>query len=185
MAEASPPIDWASFYLAHRRALTAYAVALAGNAADAADLIQDVLLRVIAEQRAPDDAIAYVMRCLRNRAIDLRRRHGLAAAELDVAVPIDDGRGDARRAESPETARRDIMALDAHTREIAALAKRALEALPATQREVLVLRIYGERTFAEIASILERPLGTVASLYSRGIDEIRGVLAMENEGVCD
>ncbi len=39
--------------------------------------------------------------------------------------------------------------------------RKALEELPANQREVVRLRIYEEKTFAEIAEELQVPLGTV------------------------
>ena len=45
--------------------------------------------------------------------------------------------------------------------------KRALEAIPGPYREVLVLRYYLEKSYAEMSEILGKPENTVASMLSR------------------
>lgn len=51
--------------------------------------------------------------------------------------------------------------------------ERALRRLPADQREVLVLKIWGELTFDEIARQLEIPLNTAASRYRYALAALR------------
>lgn len=153
------------FYLEHRRALAAYAIALTGGAADAHDLIQDVLLRLIRGGAAPQHPRAYILRCLRTAAADRRR------------VRRPEARGDA----GPDPAFLDVGGADAEARELIGLLQTALRSLPAAQREVLVLRVYGELTFQEVADVLGRPFGTIASTYARGIEALRITLGLEVE----
>jgi RNA polymerase sigma-70 factor (ECF subfamily) len=50
---------------------------------------------------------------------------------------------------------------------------RALRLLPEEQREVLVLKIWGELTFQQIADTLGSPLNTVAARYRYGLEKLR------------
>lgn len=154
---------WAEFFRAQRHALTTYALSLSGDAADAQDLIQEVLVRMVQEDRPVRDARAYVLRALRNEAIDRRRRRGRRPSEAPLQ---DDGLA-------------FVDAEAAGRREGLEQVRAALAALGAEQREIIVLKIYAELTFREIAEILERPLGTVTSYYARGIAELRLVLQAE------
>lgn len=52
----------------------------------------------------------------------------------------------------------------------------ALGKLSADQREVLVLRIWGELTFAEIGTTLDASINTVASRYRHALEALRRLL---------
>lgn len=52
----------------------------------------------------------------------------------------------------------------------------ALETLSPEQREVVRLRIYEEKTFAEIASLLQIPLGTALGRMRGALEKMRGKL---------
>ena len=52
----------------------------------------------------------------------------------------------------------------------------AIEALAEDQREVVVLRVYAELTFAQIGEVLGQPLATVAARYRRSLERLRGQL---------
>lgn len=53
----------------------------------------------------------------------------------------------------------------------------AMNTLSEAQRRVLLLRYFGEMTFAEIAQAMECPLGTALSHAKRGLARIRELLA--------
>lgn len=154
---------WIAFYLANRRALSTYALALTGNAADAQDLVQDVFVRMICQKHAARDARAYVMRCLRNLAIDrhrqARRRPSESPLEGDGLAFIDAQPG------TDDGMREQI--------------RTALSRVSAPRREVIVLKVYAELSFREIAEIIAIPPGTAASHYTRGLEELRALLATE------
>ena len=61
-------------------------------------------------------------------------------------------------------------------RDEAQLIERALRRLPAEQREVLVLRIWAELTFAEIAATLGESINTVASRHRYALEALRRLL---------
>ncbi len=160
---------WARFYLENRQSLTAYALALAGNADDAQDLIQDVLVQMVRGLRPVTNMRAYVLRCMRNLAIDRRRRAAArpvpSALDVDAAVVID------AQAAAPDT------------RETTRQVQDALQRLPSDYREVMVLKVYGKLTLREIAAVLDLPPGTVASHYRRGLEELRSLLSEVLEDV--
>jgi len=54
--------------------------------------------------------------------------------------------------------------------------------LPVDQREVLILKIYDEMTFKEIANTVGASINTVASRYRYGIEKLREALEVsEND----
>jgi RNA polymerase sigma-70 factor, ECF subfamily len=64
-----------------------------------------------------------------------------------------------------------------------ALVRKALEALPANFREVLILRELEGLSYKEIADITGMPAGTVMSSLSRARDRLYQVLVMSEEAV--
>ena len=58
--------------------------------------------------------------------------------------------------------------------------RRAIEALPEEQREVVILKEYEGLTFLEIAQALEVPVSTVKTRLYRGLGQLR--LRLEREG---
>ncbi len=57
--------------------------------------------------------------------------------------------------------------------ETRALLENSLKKLPEKFSEVIVMKIWGERTFAEIGEILDVSLNTVASRYRYGLERLR------------
>lgn len=162
---------WGESYVRHRRAMTVYALSLTGNEADAADLIQDVLVEMVRRRCSPTNEKAFVMRALRNRAIDLRRRRAgrdsKSLGEIGVSTAFIADASATGAAHSDGEAGRLAM------RETAAEVRAALERLTGQQREVVVMRAYMDMSFREIAEALDRPLGTVTSHYARGVEALR------------
>jgi RNA polymerase sigma-70 factor (ECF subfamily) len=65
----------------------------------------------------------------------------------------------------------------ARDRELAGIVAQAVLALPASEREVVVLRHYHELAFPAIAEILGSPVTTVKSRMTRGLELLRARLA--------
>jgi DNA-directed RNA polymerase specialized sigma24 family protein len=57
---------------------------------------------------------------------------------------------------------------------------RCLAALPADQREVIVLKIWHEHTFEAIGELLDLSPNTVAGRYRYGLQKLRACLKDEN-----
>ena len=66
-------------------------------------------------------------------------------------------------------------------RDLARTVRRAIDALPEEQREVVILKEYQELTFLEIAQALDVPVSTVKTRLYRGLGQLR--LRLEREGV--
>ncbi|MEM6454905.1 MAG: sigma-70 family RNA polymerase sigma factor [Acidobacteriota bacterium] len=147
---------------AHRHAAYVLALQLLGNADDALDVAQDAMLRFFTtlhrfDARRP--VRPWLYRIVRNRARDLFRRRKVRKHDsLDAPRGNDD---DGPSFELPDPS------IDPHgDAEQAQLQRRlwrALRQLTETQREILVLRDYRDLSYAEIAEVLEIPVGTVMS----------------------
>ena len=66
-------------------------------------------------------------------------------------------------------------------RDLARAVRRAVDALPEEQREVVILKEYQDLTFLEIAQALDVPVSTVKTRLYRGLGQLR--LRLEREGV--
>lgn len=126
---------------------------LLGNVADAEDVRQDVWLTVVRKLgalEAPEAFRSWLFRIARNRGISLLRKRR-AEVPLDDAGPLEDvaaGSDDESAGFGPEEA---------------AAVYAALDGLSPAHREVITLRFLGGLGYDEIASVLDRPVGTVRS----------------------
>ena len=161
MHNATGPADWPQWLDEHASRLLLFARAQCRSAADAEDVLQESLVEAWERQQRPEPPpLPLVYATIRRRAIDRARR--------------DDRRS--RREELAAAAEPDWFAPDAGDGERDRELQRALAVLPAEQREVLVMKLWGEQTFAEIAAALEIPANTAASRYRYGLEGLRRTL---------
>lgn len=151
-----------AIYDAWSRDLYALALWRTGSAADAADALQDVFLR-LATTRAALRAVSrprrYLLRMARRAAVDrLRKRRDDA--------PVD------------EAALLESAALDPGRAADAARVSRALATLPAAQREVVLLHLVQDLPFREAARVAGVPTFTAASRYRLAIARLRRALGI-------
>jgi RNA polymerase sigma-70 factor (ECF subfamily) len=130
------------------------------DGASADDAVQDALVSLLCQRRPPHNPTAWMYRAVRNAAIDaarasVRRRHreqSVARTRPEWFVPHPDALLDARAAEQ------------------------SLRKLNPEHREVVVLRIWGDLTFPEIAEIMQLSVSTVHDRYKAALGELRRVL---------
>ncbi len=130
------------------------------DAAAAEDVVQEALVALLAQRRPPDNAIAWMYRAVRNAAIDAAR-------------------STARRRRREEVVARSRGAwLEAGSESLldAQVAEQALRQLAPDYRQVVVLRIWGELGFAEIAEIMQLSVSTVHGRYVSALGQLRVVL---------
>ena len=154
-------------YRTHKDDLLALAGLMLGDRQAGEDVVHDVFVsfaRQISRLKLTGSLKGYLLTSCANRARDLRRR----------------GRSQENLAASPEVAVSRDPARLAEVADEAARAVSALARLPAEQREVVGLRIYGQLTFREIARTLETSINTAQSRYRYALGALRRDLNHEN-----
>jgi len=159
----------------YQNALLRHARGLLGRGGSYEDVVQEVFLKLARERlEIPPDSrdgvqdkngrqlAAWLHTVTRNACMDIirseqRRKH----RERSVAPP-EATRGGQQTVEAADT--RDMV-------------ERALQRLPVDQREVLILRLFAERSYSEIAEVTGRKIGTVGWLISEGLKSLSGSLA--------
>lgn len=142
-------------YEMHGPALLAYASALLRDPSAAEDVLHQVFLNLLrGRATAMDDPKAYLFRAVRNTALNHIRGQAREVELGENAVWLESGDG------SRETS----MALQS-----------ALRQLPAEQREIVVLRTWGQLTFEEAAAVVGVSPNTAASRYRYGIEKLKEI----------
>jgi RNA polymerase sigma-70 factor (sigma-E family) len=157
--------DFEAFAQAQLPHMLRYSVMLTGDRDLAADLVQDVLVKVYRQWPrvcGADRPDRYAMRMLTNQFLSWRRSW---AVRTIVAVGELPDRPQAERFESTHAVRDDMW--------------RRLAGLPKRQRAVLVLRYYEQLTDAEIADVLGCSAGTVRGYAHRALASLRVDLSAE------
>lgn len=142
---------------------------------DAQDVLQDAIVKLVEKIRAGEFVGGqeawqpYLYTSIRRLAIDLsrkvdrrRRREDNVSADAEVIDRdafhpwFDSGEGDVETREQLEE---------------------ALKALPEKFSEVIIMKIWGERTFADIGEVLEISQNTAASRYRYGLEALKRELS--------
>jgi RNA polymerase sigma-70 factor, ECF subfamily len=157
--------SWREWLGRHGPALLLLARQHCPNAADAQDAVQDGFVRFWRSRDRADDPTAYAFACVRSAAIDLARgRRRRDRHEPGIASPADFFEPASVSLEQEELWR----AVEA-----------ALANLPAEQREVLVMKVWGGLTFAQIAAALQINADTAASRYRYALGRLQTTLRQE------
>jgi RNA polymerase sigma-70 factor (ECF subfamily) len=133
------------------------------SSADAEDIVQEAFVRFWRRSHdVQNRALLYAT--VRSIALDLIRRDSRRARrEAQLS------------AESEESIQPEFEIEDDSQRALAA----AIERLPREQREVLVMKIWNELTFAEIAQALDISQNTAASRYRYALGALRKELPLQ------
>jgi RNA polymerase sigma-70 factor, ECF subfamily len=140
-----------------------------GGREEAEDLVQEVFVRVvkaIAEYREEGRFEAWLFRIAGNLARDRLRREPRESA-------LGDREGNREGNRQEELGIGTDACLSLERREDADRLQECLTKLPSVEREVILMRHYGELSFAEIAEYTAAPLGTVLSRAHRGLAKLR------------
>jgi RNA polymerase sigma-70 factor, ECF subfamily len=133
--------------------------------ADAEDVVQEAFVRYWRHQRGlAGEPMALLVTSVRRAAFDLARRDGRRTAREDQTARAFDFQPTAFRSD-----------LEADERRVAI--EGALQRIPEEQREVLVLKIWGELTFEQIGRELQVSPNTAASRYRYALAALRQELA--------
>ena len=142
--------------------LFAYLLVVLCSRHDAEDVLQTVFVRIVQKRQRLAKARrldAYIFRIARNEASGFirRRKRNRTIRAVDESWLI-----------VPET-NKDL-------NNLAEELQAALARLPQQQREVIVMKIYRQKTFIEISRLLGLSHNTVASRYRYGMEKLRTLL---------
>ncbi len=145
--------DVQELYRQHGPALLAYGTSLLGDFAAAEDVLHQIFLKLLTMKALPEGPRLYLFKAVRNRCLNVMRgRQRLTSLDQEWLIK------------------------PAGMMEAGLEVEKAIAELPPEQREVLVMRIWGEMTLAEIAAVLEIPANTVASRYRYALEKLRTLL---------
>lgn len=164
--------EWQRLMAAERQQLLQYACYRLGNREDAEDAVQDLFTKIIHQRNTAADVApptasnsqwpknvtnptAYLYRSLANLCTSRLR-----TANKMPTVPIEN------QAEPADTN-------DENFEQEYSRISQLLDSIPYEQAEVIRLRFYGDKSFAEIADILDVPLTTAKSRFVYGLEKIR------------
>jgi RNA polymerase sigma-70 factor (ECF subfamily) len=157
---------FAELYRMYQDRLYHYALGLLRSPEPAEDALHDVfvaLVRPAARGNVPGNVSAYLYAAVRHRCFDMMSRRGEVSAEsLDpelLAAPP----GDMERIEQRQAI------------------YRMLSALPDDQRETVILRIFHQIDFREIAGLQGVPLSTALSRYHYALKSLRKEFAGDED----
>lgn len=145
-----------TWYRRYSAELLLYARQFMGGG-EAEDVVQEAFIKLMKQRTCPKQVRAWLYRVVRNEAVSLMRRlqrrcRGRAVVRSPGEVWFEDT---------------TVESLDAR------LAQERLEALPRAAREVVVLRIWGQMSLKEIATIVNRPVSTVFHVYQQALETLR------------
>lgn len=137
---------------------------------DAEDVLQDAVVKLVDKVQTGEFVggneawLPYLYTSIRRLAIDLSRKNDRRRRREDI-VSIEDQA-------QPEVIDPwfDTESSDGETRE---QLEKGLKALPPKFAEVIVMKIWGERTFADIGEALGISQNTAASRYRYGLEALR------------
>lgn len=150
--------DWPHLYDQLSRRLYAYALSVSGDSSVSEDAVQEAFLRLFeyATFRDVKSLEGFLFAATRNVILDDRRRQ---AVRRDAILPFPLARPSGETDEQ---------------------ASQALGKLPLEQREAVVLKIYGDLTFAQIGQVTGVSGATAASRYRLALEKLAEVLSRSN-----
>lgn len=164
--ESADELDIETIYDQFAQSLFRYACTITCSPEDAEDAVQEVFARLSRERQRSssiESIKTYLFTAIRNASFSLLRKRRRRSELMDSATCFPDA------ASSEDLAELSVL-------------RDAFSQLPVDQREVLVLKIYDQMTFQEIADTTGVSVNTVASRYRYGLDKLRQSLEVnENE----
>ena len=147
-------------YRLHRQGLFALALSITGCRQSAEDAVHSASTRLCARQESPSGNLTnYVFASVRNASIDaVRGRPNSASSESVIEDPV-------------SLVERPMDAL--LTAERYGILQAALDELSPDDREIVVMKVFGDLTFDALADIIDRPVKTIATRYRRALLKLK------------
>jgi len=161
------PGTWSAWLDEHGAALILLARQWTDSHVEAEDIVQDAFVRFWPKRASARNARAYLYVCVRSAAMDRRRSEARRRRREGLTPPADDQSLFESTMEHDE--RREAV-------------ETALRSLPDEQKEVVIMKIWGNLTFRDISEALTIPANTAASRYRYALASLRESLKQERVG---
>ncbi len=163
MSGMTPQQNWDRTYERHAAALLLLARQYVRDVADAEDIVQEAFVAAWRARKTVRDLTAVLFASVRRCALQRLRSERRLKRREETA-----GSNQAAAFESSSGDQTDAIA--------------ALETLPEEQREVIVLKLWSELTFAQIGEVLDLPPETAASRYQTALENFGVYCASDEHG---
>ena len=162
---ADDPDQWTAWLDRHIAALILFARQWVPRHSDAEDVVQEAFIRFWRSRDRVSEPAAYFYACVKHVALDWQRGRKRRSSREEATA----------RSEA-ETLFTSPLEQDERREAIEA----ALRNLPVSQREVLVMRIWGGLSFPQIAAALQVSADTAKSRHRYALAKLREQLAEES-----
>lgn len=149
-------------YREHGQGLLTLAWSITSRRETAEDAVHEAFVRLCRMTTTPDgDPVAYTFACVRNAALDQLRKRPAAKTDFESFF-----------ATTPDAKQQqpDQHALDSERDE---QLRQSMDQLSPLLREAIVLRLYGNLTFEQMAEVCDEKLSTVSSRYRRALEQLK------------
>ena len=146
----------AEWYEAHGTELMLYARQWNPDQ-QAEDIVQEAFIKLLKQRRCPDNVRAWLFRVVRNTSISvLRRSHQ-------------------RQQERKKFPQQEVKWFESRSEDLidAKQAQDILQTLPSHLCEIVLLRIWGQMTFKEIAQVMSKSVPWIHNEYKTALEMIR------------
>jgi RNA polymerase sigma-70 factor (ECF subfamily) len=156
--------DWRALWADYGPKLLLFARQQTPELGAAEDIVQEAFVRFWkSRQKSPDLRPSLLFTMVKRIAIDYARKSAARRWREAEAQALNEGEAFVEDGYA-ERDRREML-------------EASLRGLPEAQREVLVLKIWGDLTFDEIGRTLDVSPNTAASRYRYALNQLRGLLA--------
>lgn len=146
MSKAKKQMKIQQWFQEYSPAMVLYARSVVGDLQSAEDIVQEVFIALMKTSTLPEKPKNYLLFAVRNRSINFIQR-----CKIKVV--------------SSSLEKYSFFSNPAENQEEREKLSQALMELPQEQREVIILKIWGNMTFQEIAKMLSCSLSTISSRY--------------------
>ncbi len=174
-AAGSAPSEWREWLEVNGPKMLLFARQQTRSPQDAEDVLQDAMVKLIEKIRndefigGPDAWQPYLYTTIRRLSIDLSRRDDRRKRREDTVG--------AETGESHQEAFHPWFESESSDDETRIQLEEKLKELPEKFAEVIIMKIWGERTFAEIGETLGISQNTAASRYRYGLESLKRSLS--------
>lgn len=159
------PIDpWSECFDRYSGSLALFALQFTHSRADAEDVVQQAFVRLWrADRELPADPAPILFANVKRIGLDVQRSDQRRTNRERIAIEA-------------KTTTEPVLSCTLELDEWRRVVESGLQQLPTAQREVLILRIWGELSFPQIAEALEISINTASSRYRYAIAKLRDLV---------